>query len=406
MTSPIGHNLFGFQAALRQSGSNLNEYLEKYYYKKWVSDELYAAMAIRTTFVNALHLFFEEEGLFNLERLQMSMVTDPLAHDVEHTPSISYKGQAYVMTHSMIYSKFLACNNPKIKGVFVDSPNIRLELESLDRVQRGKYLIDFSQMDVELRRNRQIDYETYLQEPEKVKEILSEDMEKVIDMFERMLMSSLSRILEKNQNELELLGVTLELPEKPFPRFKLDEIKKKYGSTHEINAGKEVNGQFFWIVGLLRENYDLIYPYITPGAKISMNDITSGMIYNFDICAKSINRDTGEQSPALEILSGAIREWLFEAIVERLIDNKIILERPIIEEGNLINIDKLGGYGPFLLMASKNDANGRRLFPDTMGGGIGIERTLYSILRGPKIKKIDDITCFGKNPDSHQIFMF
>jgi hypothetical protein len=41
-----------------------------------------------------------------------------------------------------------------------------------------------------------------------------------------------------------------------------------------------------------------------------------------------------------------------------------------------------------------------------MGGGIGIERTLYAITRGPALEKIDDITFFGKNTDSHQIYMF
>ena len=170
--SIIGQSLFGFQAALKQACSSLEEYLEKYYYNKWMGDTLYAALSLRTTFVNAMHQFFADEGLFNLERIQMSPVTDPLAHDVEHIPNIHYKGQLYVMTHSMIYSKFLACHNPKIKGIFVDSPNLRLEIESPDRMQRGKYLIDFSQMDVEVRRNRGIDLETYLKEPEKVKKVL------------------------------------------------------------------------------------------------------------------------------------------------------------------------------------------------------------------------------------------
>jgi aspartyl/asparaginyl-tRNA synthetase len=41
-----------------------------------------------------------------------------------------------------------------------------------------------------------------------------------------------------------------------------------------------------------------------------------------------------------------------------------------------------------------------------MGGGIGIERFLYAILRGGGIDKIDDVTCFGKNPDSYPIFLF
>jgi len=403
----IGDALFGFQAALKEGGSSLQEYLEKYYYKKWVGDTLLAAVAIRATLVTAMHEFLADEGLCNLERVQLSPLTDPLAHDVEHVPSISYKGLQYVLTHSMIYSKFLACHNPKIKGVFIDSPNIRLEVESPDRIQRGKYIIDFSQMDIEVRRNRGIDFEAYLSKPAKVKEILKEDMAIAKDLFERMLIHSMAKVVEKNVDELKELGVAIEIPEQPFPSFACDESKKKYGpKDYEAGVGKETAAQFFWIMGIPRENYDLIYPYLKPEGKVLLSEVTSDMVYNYDICAKSINRNTGEHSEARELLSGAIREWLYETIVERLLDNKVIPVKPIIMDGNIENINQLGGYGPFLLTASMKDDTGRSTFPDTYGGGIGIERTLYTLLRGPKVKKIDDVTFFGKNPDSHQIYLF
>jgi aspartyl/asparaginyl-tRNA synthetase len=404
--SVIGQSLFGFQAALQQGGSNLAEYLDKYYFRKWVGDALYAAMALRTTFVTAMHQFLADEGLFNLERVQLSPVTDPLAHDVEYVPSIHYKGQLYVMTHSMIYAKFLACHNRRIKGIFVDSPNLRLEIESPDRVQRGRYLIDFSQMDVEVRRNRGLDLETYLKEPQKVKKILSQDMEKGMDLFERLIIHATTRMLEKNEDDLKRLGVALEIPRQPFPRFACDAAKKKFGRGFEVKLGENIKETFFWITGLLRENYDLVYPYLRPEGKISLSEVNSGMIYNYDLCAKSIVRGTGKQTPALEILSGAVREWIYEAIVERLLDNGIIPVRPVIFEGNIKNIDELGGYGPFLLMAARKDAQGRPTFPDTCGGGVGVERTLYAVCRGPELDKIDDLTFFGKNPDSHQIYLF
>ena len=403
----IGDALFGFQAALKEGGSSLQEYLEKYYYKKWMGDTLLAAVSIRATFVTAMHQFLADEGLCNIERVQLSPLTDPLAHDVEHVPSISYKGLHYVMTHSMIYSKLLACHHPKIKGIFVDSPNIRLEVESPDRIQRGKYIIDFSQMDIEVRRNRGIDLETYLSRPAEVKEILKEDMATAKNLFERMLIHSMAKVVEKNREELKELGVAIETPQQPFPAFAYDQSKKKYGpKEYEVEVGKETSSQFFWITGIPRENYDLIYPYLKPDGKITAGEVTSDMVYNYDICAKSIIRDTGEQTEARELLSGAIREWLYETIVERLVDNKVIPVKPIIAEGNIENINQLGGYGPFLLAASMKDDKGRSTFPDTYGGGIGIERTLYALLRGPKVGKIDDVTFFGKNPDSHQIYLF
>jgi len=403
----IGDALFGFQAALKEGGSSLKEYLEKYYYRRWMGDTLLAAVSIRATFVTAMHQFLTDEGLCNLERVQLSPLTDPLAHDVEHVPSISYKGLHYVLTHSMIYSKLLACHHPRIKGVFTDSPNIRLEVESPDRVQRGKYIIDFSQMDTEVRRNRGIDFEAYLSKPAEVKEILKEDMAIAKDLFERMLIHSMAKIAEKNREELEELGVAIEIPKQPFPTFVYDQLRKKYSlKEYEVGVGKETSSQLFWITGIPRENYDLIYPYLKPDGKIPLGEVTSDMVYNYDICAKSIIRDTGEQTEARELLSGGIREWLFEPIVERLLDNKVIPVKPIIVEGNIENINQLDGYGPFLLAASMKDDTGKSTFPDTYGGGIGIERTLYALCRGPKVDKIDDVTFFGKNPDSHQIYLF
>ena len=403
----IGDALFGFQAALKEGGSTLKEHLEKYYYQKWMGDTLLAAISIRTTFVTAMHQFLADEGLFNIERIQLSPVTDPLAHDVEHVPSISYKGLHYVMTHSMIYSKFLACHHPRIKGIFIDSPNIRLEVESPDRIQRGKYIIDFSQMDLEVRRNRGIDFEDYLYKPDMVKETLREDMAIAKDLFERMLIHSMVKIVKKNKEELKELGVAIEIPKQPFPTFAYDQSRKKYSlKEYEVGLGKETSSQFFWITGIPRENYDLIYPYLKPDGKITLDEVTSDMVYNYDLCAKSIIQDTGEQTEARELLSGAIREWLFELIIERLLDNKVIPAKPIIAEGNIENINQLGGYGPFLLAASMKDDKGRSTFPDTFGGGIGIERTLYALCRGPKVEKIDDVTFFGKNPDSHQIYLF
>jgi aspartyl/asparaginyl-tRNA synthetase len=404
----IGEDLFHFQASLVQSGSSFEEFIKKNYVEKWVNEALFSAMNIRTSFVVAIHNYLAKEGLINLERVLMSPVTDPLAHDVEHVPTIHYKGMPYVSTHSMIYSKFLACYNPRVKGIFVDSPNVRLEIESPQRKQRGKYLIDFSQIDVELRRNRGVSIEDYKGSPDKVKAILKEDYERVIDFFERMIIAAVSAIADNNEDDLKALGVALEPPKQPFPRVKHTEALKKYGKADlDVKCGNDVPTQFFWVTGLLRENYDLIYPYLLPdGTRLPLTSFDSDMIYNYDVCAKSLIRDTNKFSPALEILSGAIREWLYEPIIFRLIDNKIIPEAPVFKNGVLENISILDGYGPFLTAVAMNDCNGKAYFPDTMGGGIGVERSLYAMLKGPKIEKIDDVTCFGKNPDSYPIFLF
>ena len=50
-----------------------------------------------------------------------------------------------------------------------------------------------------------------------------------------------------------------------------------------------------------------------------------------------------------------------------LLDRRV---RPEIVDGNIVNIEELDGYGPFLLAAAETDIQGRPLFPATYGGGI------------------------------------
>jgi len=403
----VGQALFGFQAAVKLDGSSLQKYIENNYINNWMGDLLLSCLQIRTTFVTALHEFFAKEGLLNMDRVQLCIITDPLAHDVEHVPTIHYKGQTYFATHSMIYSKFLACHNPAIKGIFVDSPNIRLELESPDRVQRGKYLIDFSQFDLEVRRNRGFSFKDYLNKQDDVKKALLKDMDRAKDLFENAMIHCYEKINKYNSDALARLGIELPVPKKPFPSFRFDEALKKYGKHDlEKGLGTETDATLFWITGIPRENYDLIYPYLLPnGGKIDPATVDSTMVYNYDMCARTVLKG-GKLTEPKEIMSGAIREWLFEPIVQRMLDNRVLLKRPEIAGGNIENINELGGYGPFLIVASRKDSSGKALFPDTMGGGIGIERTLYSICRGPELERIEQVTLFGKNPDSHQIYLF
>ena len=408
----IGVILANFQAALEQNGESLEEYIRRTYIDKWVGDALFHVMAVRTTFVNAMHNFLTDYGLFNMERVALSPLTDPLAHDIEYSPSIPYKGIPYMTTHSMIYSKLMACFHPQIKGIFVDSPNIRLELESADGSQRGKYLIDFSQMDIEVRREKQISLEEYLKDTDKVEKILQEDKDRALGFFEDMVITSMNAVADKNADSLKALGVRLEEPRKPFPVFRKDEAVGRHGAgDYERALGRELAGsgtpsQFFWVTGLMRENYDLIYPYLkADGTRRALNEFTSDEIYNYDLCMQSLQAD-GSYGTAYEVLSGGVREWLYEPIVQRLLDNKIIRVRPEIDGGRILNIEELDGYGPFLLAAFLTNKQGQNYFPSTFGGGIGIERSLFALLKGEKIEKADDVTFFGKNPDSHPVYVY
>lgn len=399
----VGSRLGRHQEALRDRGSSLREEVESRYLAKWEGEALVHVLKVRTALVSGMTDYLIEQGLLNLERVQMSLVTDPLAHDVEHLPGIPYRGAPYVATHSMIYAKFLACHAP-LKGIFVDSPNLRLELPS--DAQRGRYLLDFSQLDVEVKRARGVDLDAYLHRPHEVEAILQEDLRRALAFFEGMTRAGLARVQARAWQSLEALGVRIDLPRGPFPVFHLDEAPVPKAQA-EGWFGEQTEAQAFFVVGLMRENYDLIYPYLRPdGTRRSIQDFTSRQIFNYDLVVKG-RRSDGTELPAIEVLSGALREWLPEAITARLLDNGVIPEAPRLDgEGEITNLAALGGYGPFLQVACRRNAHGQPTFPDTFGGGIGIERLLWALLRGPHVGPIDDVTYFGKNPDSAELFLF
>lgn len=406
----IGRSLSEYQDELRARGSNFQAALRSRYAERWTGSPLHDVLKVRTSLVLGLQDFLAGRGLLNIDRVSLSPITDPLAHGVEHVPVIDYKGVPYRATHSMIYSKMLACFNKELPGIFVDSPNIRLEEPS--GAQRGKYLVDFSQMDIEMRRRGRIGEEMYWKEPETVSALLAAERDRALDFFEDMLVFAVRRILERDSGELERLGVSLEVPAKPFPRVRRDEALREFGAAVDASGGleraigRELKSPFFWILGLFRENYDLVYPY-EPGEAARRDEVPSSRIYNYDLVAASAPRGGRELGTAYEVLSGGLREWIYPVIVRRLIDNGVIAEEPRFSaDGDLENMEALEGYGPFLAAARLRDEEGLSLFPETAGGGLGLERFLFAVLKGPVVRQIEDVTVFGKNPDSASVYLF
>jgi hypothetical protein len=79
---------------------------------------------------------------------------------------------------------------------------------------------------------------------------------------------------------------------------------------------------------------------------------------------------------------------------------------PKFEDGILQNISILDGYGPFRTAIFLKNEKEKPYFLNTLGAGIGRERSLYAMLNGPGIEKINDVTCFRKNPDLFPIFIY
>ncbi|MBP9019218.1 MAG: hypothetical protein KBG04_05300 [Bacteroidales bacterium] len=194
--------------------------------------------------------FLRKEGFIELLPVIISPLTDPLNHSVSDA-KIPYNNSFYSLTKSMIFHKQLALREyPKI---FIFSPNVRLE--SSDRKSTGKHLIEFVQLDFE------------------VKDATRED---ILDLVERLIVHAMAKLEEEFGDFIHTQNPNFHIPKTPFKRIKYLEAQEKYGSDFETILSNQETEPFFLIDfpvedrefydrlsddGKTLVDMDLIYPY-------------------------------------------------------------------------------------------------------------------------------------------------
>ena len=73
-------------------------------------------------------------------------------------------------------------------------------------------------MDIELRRNREISIDDYFGNEKNVIDILHADMDKILNLIERMIVFATTELNEKNSDDLNKLGVVMESMEFLTPK--------------------------------------------------------------------------------------------------------------------------------------------------------------------------------------------
>ncbi len=207
-------------------------------------------LEISSELISSMGQFLRRKGFIEILPVIISPITDPLNHSVFEA-NIEYYDGRYSLTKSMIFHKQLAMRiHPKI---FSFSPNIRLETE--DKKDSGRHLIEFTQLDLEMREATRDD---------------------VMSLVEKMLINAFENLEEKFGTLLREMNPYFSVPETPFERVKYLEALEKYGSDFESVLSKRAT-QPFWLIDIPiddREFYDkldsngktlrdmdLIYPY-------------------------------------------------------------------------------------------------------------------------------------------------
>ncbi len=233
-------------------------------------EEMADIMRIQSAAMKAVHAYMWEKGVLMSTPVMLSTVTDPLNHQI-HDSSIKYKGKKLELTKSMILHKQLAISRGNIKGIYIVSPNVRLERD--EDAESGRHLLEFSQVDIELR---------------------DATLEDFMRFMEELYVHVVKYVKSECTPELERLGRELTVPSE-FKVYKSGELEREYGPDYEKIVSRRESAPF-WILGHKREFYD-------------KEDKESG---------EHINYDFVYPEGFGEALSGGEREHEYKRILEKM----------------------------------------------------------------------------------------
>jgi asparaginyl-tRNA synthetase len=238
------------------------------------ASELTTRVEIGSAVLKLTSDFFHEQGFVQLLPVILGRSTDPLGPDpgssIIKTPEIEYNGMLLYTMNSMILHKQVAVRD--LEKIFIFSPNIRLE--KAERMESGKHLFEFTQLDFEIANGK--------------KEDVMSLMGSYFDFLNRELKaySGLFKSIDVEPFEFKT----------PFKVYTTHELETRYGKDWEIDASKD-NEQPFWALCHKREFYD------------KEDESDPGHYLNYDLVYP---QGFGEA------LSGAEREYDYKRIIERM----------------------------------------------------------------------------------------
>jgi asparaginyl-tRNA synthetase len=249
---------------------------------------------IQTQALAAIHEFLLQEGLIQLMPVIMSPITDPLSHPV-YEASIRYLDQKLQLTRSMILHKQIAISTLDVKGIYIVSPNIRLE----KKIQSDKHLLEFSQLDIEIK---------------------NESAEMFRSFMEDLMIYIFTRVENNCTEELTRLNFGIEIPRKPFHVYSSWDLRDEFGPQYETKIS-HLEEDLFWITDFEREFYD------------KEDEKRKGHYVNYDLFYP---KGFGEA------LSGGERDYKYEILVRKLKERGQSLD----EFHPYLDLAKAGILGP------------------------------------------------------------
>jgi len=198
----------------------------------WQSDRLIQAVKVQGEILGQSRQFLRELGFTEILPVIISPITDPLT-DFRVRGEIECYGHRYQITKSMIFHKQISLLS--LPRIFCFSPNVRIEEAA--RQTTGKHLIEFVQLDLEMR---------------------GAGRDEVMKLGEGLVTYIIRNVKAACGTELASLGRDLRVPEPPFERVTHESAVRTYGADYEDALSADVRAPV-WLIDLpidQREFYD------------------------------------------------------------------------------------------------------------------------------------------------------
>ncbi|MFP3210711.1 MAG: asparagine synthetase A [Thermocladium sp.] len=181
---------------------------------RWIKEDKYRTMLrVEATAMHAVREFLDSHGFIEALAPIIGPVTDPGIRGAKQA-TIDFYGHEYkVMSSAILYKQYLASSLGKIYFV---SPNIRLEPN--DSALTGRHLVEFYQIDLEVR---------------------NASLEEVITLAEDLVDYAVKVVADTHGRDLEKLGRALPEFKHPFPRYthaEAVELVNKLGCSNPRNT--------------------------------------------------------------------------------------------------------------------------------------------------------------------------
>lgn len=204
------------------------------------------AIRIEAHIMNIMREYLSSKGFVEILPVMVSRITDPLT-TVKNSLEVHIDGADLKLTKSMIFHKQMALF--AFDRIFVFSPNIRLEDHRTENT--GRHLIEFVQLDVEIKNARR---------------------EEIMNLVEELLAHIVDRLKECCYEELEYFGRTELNLVRPFKRITYEEAIELHGGDYEKAVSLESETPV-WITDFPEELREFYYK----------SDPETGYMYDFDL---------------------------------------------------------------------------------------------------------------------------